>query len=60
LGPNEPKFTERDGVYSYRNQIAPRGGWLPPNARIVIMHGHVDPWDPHMQRKHSWIKEHYR
>jgi hypothetical protein len=61
LGPNEPKFTERDGVYSYRNQIAPRhGGHLPTNARMVIMHGHVDPWEPHMRRKHSWIMEHYR
>ena len=33
---------------------------LPPNARLVIMHGHVDPWNPLMQRKHAWIKEHYR
>jgi hypothetical protein len=60
LGPNEPKFTAADGVYSYRNQIAPRGGQLPANARLVVMHGHVDPWDPHMQRKHAWIQEHYR
>jgi hypothetical protein len=27
---------------------------------MVIMHGHVDPWEPHMRRKHSWIMEHYR
>jgi hypothetical protein len=60
LGPNEVKFTHADGVYSYRNQIAPHGGSLPPTARLVIMHGNVDPWDPHMQRKHSWIREHYR
>jgi hypothetical protein len=60
LGPNEAKFTKADGVYSYRNEIAPRGGTLPPTAKIVIMHGHTDPWDPHVQRKHKWIAEHYR
>lgn len=60
LGPNEAKFTAKDGIYSYRNQIAPQGGMLPATAKIVIMHGHVDPWDPLMQRKHAWIKEHYR
>jgi hypothetical protein len=60
LGPNEAKFTKADGVYSYRNQIMPGGGFLPPTAKIVIMHGHVDPWDPHVQRKHRWIAEHYR
>lgn len=60
LGPDEAKFTAKDGVYSYRNQIAPQGGMLPMTAKIVVMHGHVDPWDPLMQRKHSWIKEHYR
>jgi hypothetical protein len=60
LGPHEAKFTKADGVYSYRNQIMPAGGVLPPTAKIVIMHGHVDPWDVHIQRKHKWIAEHYR
>jgi hypothetical protein len=60
LGPNEPKFTRVDGVFSYRNEIRQQGGGLPPTAKIVIMHGHVDPWDPVMQRKHAWIREHYR
>ena len=60
LGPNEAKFTAADGVFSYRNQIASQGGMLPATAKIVIMHGHVDPWDGLMQRKHSWIKDHYR
>jgi len=60
LGPHEAKFTKADGVYSYRNQVLPGGGMLPPTAKMVIMHGHVDPWDPLMQRKHSWIREHYR
>lgn len=60
LGPNEPKFTRQEGVYSYRNEILRMGGILPPTARIVIMHGHVDPWTQVMQSKHPWIKEHYR
>lgn len=60
LGPNEAKFTARDGIYSYRNEIAPRGGFLPPDAKIVIMHGNVDPWNPAMKRRHTWIQEHYR
>ena len=60
LGPNEKKFTAADGVFSYRNEIAPRGGSLPPSAKIVIFHGNVDPWTPAMQAKHAWIREHYR
>ena len=60
LGPKEPKFTRADGVFSYRNEIAPMGGLLPPTARIVIFHGHCDPWTPVMQRKHSWISANYR
>jgi hypothetical protein len=60
LGPNERKFTGADGVYSYRNQILPRGGRLPPGTRIVVMHGQYDPWTPNMTIRHSWIKEHYR
>jgi hypothetical protein len=60
LGPKEAKFTAADGVFSYRNEIAPRGGALPSAAKIVIMHGHVDPWTPMMQAKHAWIREHYK
>lgn len=60
LGPNERKFTHLDGVWSYRNQIAPKGGVLPANAKIVIFHGHCDPWQGLMQRKHEWIARNYR
>ena len=60
LGTKEAKFTRADGVFSYRDEIAPTGGLLPPTAKMVIMHGHVDPWAPIMQRKNSWIREHYR
>lgn len=60
LGPNEKKWTARDGVYSYRNEIAPKGGTLPHNARIVIFHGHVDPWQSTTKTRHRWVREHYR
>lgn len=60
LGPHEAKWTSRDGIYSYRNEIAPRGGQLPDNARIVIFHGAVDPWHPTTRTRHRWVREHYR
>lgn len=60
LGGAEPKFSAADGVYSFRNEIEPKGGALPKDARIVIMHGHVDPWMPLMQARYPWIREHYR
>ena len=60
LGPDEPKFTPKDGVFRYRNEIRPRGGALPASARMVIMHGHHDPWDWHILQRHSWLREHYR
>lgn len=59
LGTLEHRWTAKDGVYSYRNEIAKRGGALPANARIVIFHGQHDPWCPQCQRL-PWVKEHYR
>lgn len=59
LGPNEPKWTTRDGVYSYRNHIQRQGYLLPSNARLVIFHGAVDPWSSQAQRL-SWVRRHYR
>lgn len=58
LGTNETKWTRRDGVYSYRNEIGPRGV-LPDGARIVVFHGHIDPWGPQAQNL-EWVKAHYR
>lgn len=58
LGPREAKWTQTDGVYSYRVHLAPRGGQLPPNARIVLFHGQVDPWDTRGQRI-PWVKQHW-
>jgi hypothetical protein len=59
LGPKEARWTKRDGVYSYRNHIGARGS-LPADARIVMFHGHSDPWQSSVQAKHSWVKAHYR
>lgn len=58
LGPNEKKWTTEDGVYSYRNQIAPNGGRLPAGARIVMFHGQNDPFSPAPQQL-QWVQKHY-
>lgn len=62
LGPNEAKWTKEDGIYSYRNEVAPRGNTTmpPPGARIIIFHGHADPWMPSVWHQHPWVKEHWR
>lgn len=60
LGPGEKKWTSRDGVFSFRNEIQRQGGQLPPGARIVIFHGAVDPWQPTARAQYRWIREHYR
>lgn len=60
LGPNEKKWTRRDGVYSYRNEIRNRGGGIPIDARIVFFHGAFDPWMPQIQSRHPWVLRHYR
>jgi hypothetical protein len=58
LGRGEATWTRRDGVYSYRNEIAPRGNALPANARIVLFHGIHDPWD-RQTRQLAWVREAY-
>lgn len=60
LGPNEKKWTSKDGVYSYRNEIQHKEGRLPAGARIVVFHGSVDPWSPAARARHDWVREHYR
>ena len=59
LGPNEPKWSRRDGVYSYRNDLGPNHRELPHNARLVIFHGWTDPWSPEAQ-EFAWVRRHYR
>lgn len=60
LGPDEPRWKQADGVYSYRNEIVKKHkGMLPPDARVVFFHGPTDPWDTNGQRI-PWVREHYR
>jgi len=59
LGPNEATWGVKDGVYSFRVHVEPRGGQLPHNAKVVHFHGKVSPWDVKAQR-HAWVREHYR
>jgi hypothetical protein len=60
LGPNEARWGREDGIYSYRIDILQRTrGLLPANARMVMFHGHHDPWSPDVQRL-SWVQEHYQ
>ena len=61
LGPDEPKWSTRDGVYSFRNHLRmSRERVLPEGCRIVLFHGRHDPWDPDVQRKFEWAREHWR
>jgi len=59
LGPNEARWTQRDGIYSFRVHVHRYGCRLPANARIVIFHGAIDPWSPLAQRL-PWVRQHYR
>jgi len=59
LGPGEAKWTQADGVYSYRNHIAPDNHRLPANARVVVFHGHRDPWDSYVQMHCPWVRQHW-
>jgi hypothetical protein len=56
LGRGEAMWGRQDGVYSYRVHLKKQGGRLPANARIVMCHGHVDPWSPELQRL-EWVRE---
>lgn len=60
LGPGEKKWTAKDGVYSYRNEIQHKGGQLPQGAKIVVFHGSVDPWSQVARARHHWVREFYR
>lgn len=59
LGPGQTTWTKADGVYSFRNHLREGEKPLPDDARIVIFHGHIDPWGPEAQRL-GWVREHWR
>lgn len=58
LGKGEAMFGRQDGVYSFRVHLAPRGGALPADARMVMFHGKIDPDSVAAQRL-PWVREHY-
>jgi hypothetical protein len=60
LGDKEKIWTDRDGVFSYRNHVAPARGALPKGARVIAFHGRNDPWHADVQRAAPWIKEYYQ
>ncbi len=56
--PQEAMWGKRDGVYSYRKDVAKQGDRLPANARLIAFHGKHDPWDYRCQQI-AWVKQHY-
>jgi hypothetical protein len=60
LGPHQPTWTRKDGVYAFRTDIRRNHGKLPSDARIVFFQGNIDPWNPIAKRLSPWIEEHYR
>lgn len=58
LGHNEATWGKKDGVYSYRNDIATNNNRLPSDARIVLFHGGKDPWDERC-RTIKWVETYY-
>lgn len=58
LGPHEARWSQRDGVYSFRNDVRRMRG-LPKDARIVMFHGRLDPWHRDVQRDHPWVRGFY-
>lgn len=60
LGPDQPVWTNKDGVYAWRSDLKRRGYALPDGARLVSFHGLTKPWDEHARRVAPWVEEHYR
>ncbi len=60
LGKGEAIWTTKDGVYSYNVHLRhAHRTTLPDNARIVMFHGALDPWQPDAQR-FEWVRRHYQ
>lgn len=58
LGGGEAKFSQADGVYSYRNELQDKNH-LPKNARIVVFHGDLKPWSEKVQQRDPWVRQYY-
>jgi hypothetical protein len=60
LGPNEAKWSVVDGIYSYRMHIRNRRNTsLPPDAKLIMFHGAIDPWSAKAYRL-SWVRSNWR
>lgn len=61
LGHTEATWTpQKDGVYSFRTDIANKRFKLPDDARVVFFQGHHDPQSRPDNSRAPWIKEHYK
>lgn len=60
LGPNEARWTRKDGVFSFRIDVRKNGGKMPEGARIIFFEGHIDPWSPAALHIAPWIKDHWK
>lgn len=61
LGPDEARWSHADGVYSFANDLRHMpGAALPKGVRVVVFHGHADPWMDEVKRSHPWVQQHYR
>jgi len=58
LYPAPKAWTVDDGVWSIK-WLTPKAP-LPKGVRIVSTPGFEKPWSPELQRKHPWIKTHWR
>lgn len=56
--PNEVMWGKKDGIFSYRKDIAKSGNRLPTNASLICFHGKHDPWTKSLQ-KVDWVRIHY-
>jgi hypothetical protein len=55
--PAPKAWTVKDGVYSIKWLS---GRTLPRGVRVVSTPGELKPWDAALQRKHPWIREHWK
>jgi hypothetical protein len=60
LGHNEKRWDQKDGIFSFRTDVAHNRFKLPEGARIVFFQGHHDPQNRPDLSRAPWIKEHYR
>jgi hypothetical protein len=59
LGTREATWGKRDGIYSWRKDLAKlKDRALPAGARMVIFHGKQDPWTYPAQQV-AWVRQYY-